>query len=303
MLYRINRCPNQNQVKKSRDTVLNINLLTDASKHNLALMKISSWHKANGDKVYFNGVGCFDLTYGSWLYDFSPKGICDIEGGPGVNIERKLTNIGVEHERPDYDLFGLDYSLGYTWSYCPRKCPFCIVPRQMNPKRHQSIWSFHNSKFTKICLLNNNTFSDPQWKETFKEIWDADLTVIDENGYDLRLIDEEKADALRRTKFEGYTHYAWDRMKDESRILRGLELAPKGMVYVLIGYDTVQEEDFHRCQKIHEMGFDPYVMPYNKTREEKRFKRFIDSRMYRKYKPTKDNKGETIREAWKDYKP
>ena len=271
---------------------MNINLITDAKYHNLALMKISTYHKAQGDQVFLNSVGCFDKTYGSWLFDFSPKGICDMEGGPGIDPTIRLN--GFDNVKPDYDLYGLDFSLGYTWSWCPRKCPFCIVHKQDNPKEHHSIWSFHKPEFKKICLLNNNTFSDPQWKETFEEIWDADLTVIDENGYDVRLINDEKANVLRRTKFDGYIHYAWDLMKDEKKILQGLKLAPKGMVYVLIGFNTTQEEDFYRCQKIHDLGHDPYPMPYKQTKEIMRFKRFIMTRMYRKYK--------TIKDAWKDYK-
>jgi len=272
---------------------MNINLITDAKYHNLALMKISACHKYQGDAVFLNSVGCFDKTYASWLFDFSPKYPADVEGGPGIDPTIKLD--GFFPFKPDYDLFNLDFSLGYTWSYCPRKCPFCIVPKQDNPKDHHSIWDFHNKYFKKICLLNNNTFSDPQWKETFEEIWDADLTVRDENGYDARLIDEEKADALRKTKFTGYIHYAWDLMKDEKEVLYGLSLAPRGMVYVLIGFNTTLGEDFYRCQKIHDLGHDPYVMPYNQTREEKAFQRFINTRMYRRYS--------TIKEAWGEYKP
>lgn len=271
---------------------MNINLVTDAPRHNLALMKIATCHKALGDQVYLNGVGCFDLTIGSWLFDFSQKAVCDLEGGPGIDPTIRLTDY--DRIKPDYSLFNLDYSLGYTWAWCPRKCPFCIVPKQANPKTHHSIWEFYDPRFKKICLLNNNTFSDPQWKETFEEIWDADLTVIDENGYDLRLIDEEKASALKKTKFQGYIHYAWDLIDDDMDIMKGLLIAPSGIVYVLIGFNTNQEEDIYRCQMINNLGHDPYVMPFNRTRGERAFQRFINTRMYRKYP--------SIKTAWKDYK-
>jgi len=288
--------------------IMKINLISDCKYHNLALMKLSTFHKHNDDQVYLNGVGQFDMTIGSWLFTWSQKHPCDFEGGPGIDPTLRLG--AYDNLKPDYDLFPVDYSLGYTWEYCPRKCPFCVVPKMNPPKKHHSIWDFHNPKFKKICLLNNNTFSDPQWRETFEEIWDADLTVRDENGYDLRLIDEEKAEALKKTKFDGYIHYAWDLMENEKQVLRGLKLAPKGIVYVLVGFDEnnpdiirpLHEEDFYRCQKIHDMGFDPYVMPYNRgTSQLRNFKRFIDTRMYRKHKPTPENKGEAVKEAWKDY--
>jgi len=263
-------------------------------------MKISAFHKANGDNVYLKGVGVFDLTYGSWLFDFSPKGMCDIEGGPGVDIQAKLP-YQFQDLKPDYDLYGLDFSVGFTWSWCPRKCSFCIVPKQDNPKVHKSIWSFHDPRFNKICLLNNNTLSDPQWKETFEEIWDADLSVIDENGYDLRLLDDEKADALHRTKFVTPLHFAWDNMRDEQKIIRGLQLltdhklrSTSNGVYVLIGYNTTETEDLYRCQVVNDYGLTPYPMPYKRTRTLMSFKRFINLHYYRKYS--------TIEEAWKDYK-
>ena len=292
---------------------MNINLCTDAPKHNLALMKISTYHKKCNDKVFLNGVGVFDLSYGSWLFEYSQKQPCDIEGGPyyvSMWMRRNAkAGLGqnplynrywkmpteIEKQKPDYTLYGSTYSLGYTWSYCFRNCDFCMVPKMNNSQKHNSIWDFHDSKFKEICLLNNNTFSDPKWKETFEEIWDANLKVRDENGYDLRLIDEEKADALRKTKFDGRIHYAWDLMEDESKILHGLKLAPKGTVYVLVGFNTSEDEDLYRCQKIHEMGFDPYIMPFNGGNKKLRnFKRFIDSRMYRKYK--------TLGHAWKDWR-
>lgn len=284
---------------------MKIGLLTDAPKHNLALMKISSWHKDRGDSVLLN-MPLFpaDYTYASVIYEKNTKKYrADEYGGSGFiqkgngdifRIGTKPLSQEIDKTFPDYSLYPFnDYSLGFTFRGCYRKCEFCKVHKVENDFNHYSIWDFHDPKFKKICLLNNNTFFDKRWRETFEEIWDADLTVMDENGYDLRLLDDEKADALRKTKFDKQIHYAWDRMEDEKKILEGLKIAPKGMVYVLIGFDTTEEEDLYRCQKIHDAKFDPYIMPYNQIKKEKRFKRFIDTRMYRGY--------ETVKEAWKDY--
>jgi len=273
-----------------------IKLLTDAPVHNLALMKISTYFKQQGDEVFIGKPMDFaDLTYASWLFSNGQKYPADIVGGPGINFQRLPSEI--EMCRPDYGLFPVDYSLGYTWEYCPRSCGFCVVPKFPVKKKHHSIWDFHDSRFHKICLLNNNTFSDPKWRETFEEIWDANLLVKDENGYDLRLMDEAKADALAKTKFEKQIHFAWDRMEDERAILRGLELAQQfslnAMVYVLMGYDTTFEEDLYRCQKIHDFGFDPFPMLYKQAPALRRFRRFIYLRYYRRYP--------TLEAAWSDY--
>lgn len=288
---------------------MRINLLTDAPKHNLALMKISAYHKSRGDTVVLNepltGEG---LSYGSWLY--RRLYYTDYEGGTSVSFDsHKLywdfptvkLPADIQMFRPDYSLYpGNDFSLGYTYSYCPRHCKFCCVPKQNHNQAHHSIWDFHDSRFKKICLLNNNTFSDPRWRRTFEEIWDADLIVCDENGYDLRLMDDEKAEALKRTKFDGRVHFSWDLMKEEVAIRRGLRLARKykinASVYVLVGYNTTRKEDLHRCQTIHDMGFQPYVMPYNGgTKADRDFHRFIYLRIYRQHR--------TLAEAWAGYRP
>jgi len=277
---------------------MKVGLLTDAPKHNLALMKLSTYHQGCGDEVLLNmPLWPADTSYASVLFERSlGKYSVDSVGGPAV--EGSVLPPEVESCRPDYDLFLTDYSLGYTFRPCYRGCSFCKVSRMNHPDTdHHSIWEFHDAMFKKICLLNNNTFMDPRWRETFEEIWDAGLAVIDENGYDLRLLDDERAAALKRTKWAGQLHFAWDRMEDEEAILRGFECLKRakvrGTVYVLVGYDTTEQQDLRRCQKIVDFGCDPYVMPYNGTREEKAFKRFIDSFMWRKYP--------TVAEAWQDY--
>ena len=279
---------------------MKISLLTDAPKHNLALMKLSAWHKANGDKVELNmPILPADYRYASVLFEKS-KLIADEYGGPAV--DNSCLSIDTEKMKPDYDLYGLDYSLGYTFRPCFNTCDFCKVPKMEHPDiEHHSIYEFHTPEFKKICILNNNTFQDPMWLETFQEIWDADLTVLDENGYDLRLIDDQKADALHRTKWATPLHFAWDRMQDESLIIEGLKALTKhhlrstsNGVYVLIGYNTTEAEDLHRCQVIDNYGLTPYPMPFVKNDYTRRFKRFMNLHYYRKHK--------TITEAWEDYK-
>lgn len=280
---------------------MKISLLTDAPKHNLALMKLSAWHKQQGDSVLLNmPLWSSDYRYASVLFEWS-KISADEYGGPGFSGNVCLPK-EIESQKPDYELFNIDYSLGYTFRPCYQGCEFCKVPKMEHPDtNHHSIYEFHNPLFNKICILNNNTFLDPKWKDTFQEIWDYDLTVIDENGYDLRLLDDEKADALHKTKFGTPIHFAWDRMGDEHLIKNGLELLSKhhlrstsNCVYVLIGYNTTEAEDLHRCQIINDYGLTPYPMPYIKTDYTKRFKRFINLHFYRTYP--------TIEKAWMDYK-
>lgn len=278
-------------------TYMKISLLTDAPKHNLALMKFSTWYKQNGHEVILNNsLIPTNLKIASILFEWNKnKFIADIYGGPAFNEE-----CGISPKiKPDYSLFDLDYSLGYTYRPCPRKCPFCKVSQIENDNQiHSSIWEFHDSKFSKICLLNNNTFFDKEWHKTFQEIRDAKLTIKDENGYDLRLIDEEKALVLKQTKWDHGPKFAWDRMQDEKEILRGLnEINKVGFkyctVYTLIGFDTTLEEDIYRCQKIHDFGHNPFPMIYKETSLTKRFRRMIYARYYKS--------SGNIEKAWHEY--
>lgn len=260
---------------------MKINLLTDAPRHNLALMKISAYHKAKGDEVLLNMplVPC-DQSYASWLFTWSDWYKADVVGGTGYDGGITRLSAEIQSQKPDYDLFPkLDYSLGYTWEWCPRKCPWCVIPMNKPPREHHSIYRFINPRFSKICLLNNNTFSDPRWRQTFLEIWDAGLEVIDQNGYDLRLLDEEKAEALKKTQFVGSLYFSWDNIEDEAEVRRGLELIKRvGIkhnmrIYVLVGYPEGQgivESDIYRCQVIADYGITPYAMVYNNNSTDSR---------------------------------
>ena len=109
--------------------IMKINLLTDAPKHNLALMKISAWHKSDGDKVTLNTpLFKADYTYASVLYDRNVKRfIADEYGGPAFDNSRLPDEI--EGMEPDYSLYPLDFSIGYTFRPCFNTCEFCKVPK------------------------------------------------------------------------------------------------------------------------------------------------------------------------------
>jgi len=275
-----------------------INLMTDAPFHNLALMKLSSYHKQLGDEVYLNmPLIMADKTYVSALFDKSVFPKADEYGGPA--IQWSCLPQEIETCKPDYSLFKTGYSLGYTFRPCYRGCDFCKVSTMKHPDEvHHSIWDFHDERFKIICLLNNNTFYDPLWEDTFGEIWEANLAVFDENGYDLRLLDDRKTNALKRTRWIGDIHFAFDRPEDSKQVMKGLALLNdykirNVRVYVLIGFSSTIDEDLWRCQVIKDYGYAPYIMPYVRNEANRRFKRFIDTFMWRKYM--------TIKQAWSVY--
>lgn len=282
---------------KGDDCRMKISLLTDAPKHNLALMKLSTYYKSKGDNIVLNmPLVKADIICASWLFENGLTEYSDLTGGIGFDPRIRLLE-HIEKLKPDYGLFGLNHSLGYTFRACFRKCPFCKVPLLPKDGTHHSIYEFHNPDFDTIELLNNNTFFDPLWEETFREIREANLKIIDSNGNDLRLLDDHKAWWIKRLRWKNQPKFAWDRMRDEKKVIEGLKLLQKykvrAMVYVLMGFDTNFEEDLYRCEVINSMGFDPFPMLYRATEELHKFRRMIYLRYYRRYK--------TIRAAWQNY--
>lgn len=149
--------------------------LIDVDGHNypnLALMKISAWHKAQGDSVeWWWGFCQYDRVYMSKVFDetYSPdipeplNATEIIKGGTGYGLDNWLPD-EIEHMYPDYSLYPeltKDTAYGFLARGCPNACPFCIVSKKegrcsqkvadlsewwSGQKKHRS----HGSKFT--CL-------------------------------------------------------------------------------------------------------------------------------------------------------
>ncbi len=267
----------------------------DSKYHNLALMKISAWHKSLGEQTeMYNPLmkNTYNRVYVSKM--FSKKNIEEgyipedsITGGSGYSLKTVLP-YDMEHFMPDYSLYNLDYSLGFTTRGCIRNCKFCIVPEKEGKiKEHAEVEEFLNPRSNVVVLLDNNFLALPSHIEKLqkyiKEGWRMDFN----QGLDLRLINKENADLLAKIKLERMVRFAWDNIKDESKIIKGLELVIKAgirprniTVYILIGFDTTFEEDLYRINILRNIKDDrgsikPYVMNYNNTPESRKYKDFI----------------------------
>jgi hypothetical protein len=91
-------------------------------------------------------------------------------------------------------------------------------------------------------------------------------------GLDARRLTSRNIEAVNQTKAK-MIHLAWDRMGNSPDILRGLNLYlkygsvkdfRKRRVYVLTNFNTTTEQNLYRIYTLRDMGFDPYVMIYDK---------------------------------------
>lgn len=261
----------------------------DSKIPNLALMKISAWHKKQGDKTELTSplfAGNFDQIYASKVFDFSPMPILPSDsfiGGCGYNIATRL-GASQEHIMPDYELYNCDYAIGFTSRGCNRKCPWCIVP-QMEGKWHMvsDIYEFWNDQ-DRIMLLDNSLNTEDWWFERIlKQLIKEKIRVDFNQGLDIRLLTSFDASLLSKCRLWKQIHFAWDNIHDGSEVRVGIKvlekhnLKSKSMFYVLIGFNSTPEEDLYRVETLRGLGVDPFVMPYDKfDKYQCRFARWVN---------------------------
>lgn len=246
---------------------------------NLALMKVSAYHKAKGDEVKFFEplLDRPDLVYASKVFDFTPDfdyfPDCEIRrGGTGYDMAAKLPP-EIDGMYPDYGLYGCDYALGRITRGCPRRCPWCCVWR-MDGDLHQvaELSDFCRDQ-RDVRLLDDNILGDPELFDRISNELASRSKRVRFEALDIRFVDDQTAAALARlTLHQGRLRFSWDGPHCDSFIRPGIEmLAKHGLkpwrltFYVLIGFNTSIEYDLHRVETLRALGCDPFAMPYNKA--------------------------------------
>lgn len=257
---------------------------------NVPLMKLSAWHKAQGDQVeWYDPLFSeeMDLVYIAKVFTWTPdyrypiRSKKIIKGGIGYGIqnENKLP-IEIEAQFPDYSLYGItDAAYGFLTRGCPRNCQFCnVTEHQGNRSRMVAqLKDFWNGQ-KKVVLLDPNILACAEWKPLFEQLIDSGAKVDFTQGLDIRMMTDEKAEMLNRMKIE-MIHFAWDNYEVETwkklkHFRPKLRFRGRNMrVYVLVNFNTTIEQDLERIYRIRELDYDPYVMVYDKKRAAKEYAR------------------------------
>ena len=180
----------------------------DSKIPNLALMKISQWHKLNGDDVeHYMPLAhhLYDKVYASKIFNFSDgSDIQDdmITGGTGIDLKISLPP-KMDTMTPDYSLYNYPHNIGFTQRGCRFKCEFCVVPQKegkpWSANTIDELWTQRDSKF--LILLDNDFFGNPDWEERIEEMKEYDLRVNFSQGLNIRIISERQAQALASVNF------------------------------------------------------------------------------------------------------
>ena len=264
---------------------MKIGLIDADSRHfpNLALMKLSAWHKARGDTVeWWWGFGEYDRVYISKVFDetytpdipepFNAKEI--IKGGTGYGLDNKLP-VEIEHIYPDYSLYPTltkDTAYGFLTRGCFRACDFCAVStkegdRSVKVADLSEWWQGQR----KIKLLDPNLLACPEHAGLLEQLVNSGAYVDFTQGLDIRLLDNEDIADINAMRI-AEIHFAWDSAKEDLSpfFRRYAERATHrphgrfGTVYVLTNYNSTLAEDLFRIYTLRDLNYDPYVMVYNK---------------------------------------
>lgn len=275
--------------------------LIDVDGHNfpnLPLMKLSAWHKKQGDYVeWYQPLfsGHMDRVYMSKVFSFTPgyEYFVDadeiVKGGSGYCIElvdgkevyhaerdRQLP-YDVEHIYPDYSLYPdltRNTAFGFLTRGCPRGCGFCHVATKEGGRSHKvsdlsEFWRGQKN----IMLCDPNILACPDHMDLLQQLIDSKAKVNFNQGLDIRLVNDRNIELLKRIRLDGI-HFAFDRWQDKDIIEPRLRaFAEKTgfnrsrgrvMVYILTNFDTTIEQDLYRIQLCRELNFSPYPMIYDK---------------------------------------
>ena len=279
-------------------TKLNIGLI-DVDSHNfpnLPLMKISAYHKINGDNVeWVNYFTHYDKVYVSKVFGdeysqmdmtcinadeiiYGGSGFAiDIVAGKEVYIKSKDIELQnkIEHIYPDYSLYSeltKDTAYGFLTRGCCNHCSFCLVSQKegLCSNKVANLSEFWREQKT-IKLLDANILACKEKKELLQQLIDSKACIDFTQGLDARFITEEIAMLLKQCKVKMF-HFAFDFMKNEKAIVKGLKTfvdvvnPPKRncYVYVLTNYNTTFEEDMKRIDLIRSCGLNPDIRVYRK---------------------------------------
>ena len=264
---------------------------------NLPLMKLSAWHKVQGDSVeWWYPPSQYDIVYESKVFPATPEPpeyiLADkiIKGGTGYDLKNILQS-EIEHGMPDYTLYPeFKQAYGFLTRGCPRNCPFCIVTRKEGCEtvKVADLTEFWQKGIHKeIKLLDPNLLSCREHEELLQQLVDSRAWVDFTQGLDIRLVTPRNIELIKQIKIK-QIHFAWDNPREnlldmfrEFKELSGIADRRKTAVYVLTNFNSSTEEDLRRIYALREADYWPYVMIYDKANAPlvtRRMQRWVNNR-------------------------
>lgn len=265
----------------------------DTSFPNYALMKISAWHKAQGDTVeWWNPLLTYDRVYSSKVFTFTPENPYlpenTVKGGTGYGLYDELPP-EIDGMFPDYSIYpNVDYAIGFLTRGCIRNCPWCVVPKKEGKIRPYRTWrEIKRPDSGDIVFMDNNVLACPHGVEQMKDMIGEKIRIDFNQGLDARLISPEIAEILSKLKWIHFIRMSCDTDAMLNVVLTAIErlkacgVKPYRMFVYLLVQDIESAEK--RAIALRDVGASPFAQPYRDfttnaepDRELKRFARWVN---------------------------
>jgi len=189
-----------------------------------------------------------------------------------VNVEKKGRKFNRAYYLSQFKEY-TDYSIGFLTRGCFRKCKFCVNQKYDRCFAHSALSEFFDESRRKICLLDDNFFACPKWKEMLEELIATGRPFKFKQGLDERLLTEEKCRMLFTSNYDGDFTFAFDNLSDYDLIKSKLEMIRRYNTestdikfYVLVGFEGTDAADiegaFKRIELLMQYRCLPYIMRY-----------------------------------------
>lgn len=239
---------------------------------NYALMKLSAYHKAQGDHVeWWIPMVKYDRVYSSKIFTFSPEDPMlppdAIKGGTGYGIMDELPP-EVDAMFPDYSLYpDCDYAIGFITRGCIRKCPWCIVPKKEGAIRAYRNWrEVKRPDCRDVVFMDNNVLASEWGLEQMEDMIGENVRIDFNQGMDARLIDSDVAEIISKLKWIRFIRMSCDTDAMLDTVLEKVDLLKQHGVkpYRVFVYLLVQDikSAEHRALALRNAGVDVFAQPY-----------------------------------------
>ena len=231
---------------------------------NLALMKISAYHKQMGDNVewYTTFAKKYDIVYMAKVFTFTNDYMyavnnadCVVSGGTGYDY-RTVLPTQIDRMQPDYTIYphiDRHTAYGFLTRGCPNKCKWCVVPKKEgNIRPYMDVDDIAIDNRHNLVLMDNNILALRGYAmEQLGKIIKGGYRVDFNQGLDARLVDDEIAQKLASIRWINSIRFGCDTPKQIGEVERAISLidgyseSPKYyFLYTIITKDM--EESYER---------------------------------------------------------
>ena len=241
---------------------------------NLALMRLSAWHKGRGDHVeWWNGFCRYDRVYMSKVFTFTPDVDTVIDAGEVIRGGTGYKDYGslpeeIENTEPDYSIYpAVNYAVGFLTRGCCRRCPWCIVPVKEGQIRPAAVWEeVKRPDSNRIIFMDNNVLASPHGLQQIKAMEGQKVWVDFNQGLDARLVTLETAALLARLRWIRFVRLSCDTtemlpvIEQAVAYMKEAGIAKSRFWAYLLVQDVEDAKD--RAVALKRMGVEPFAQPY-----------------------------------------